>query len=95
MEVHQKTEGEKYFRCVFCNQTCSGTISRLKHHLTGTSGGMKACSKVPTEVKKEYQILLKGFKDDKNKRSAMLREIGAGIGVGSDEDCVSNQNGGA
>jgi hypothetical protein len=91
----KKTEGEKYFRCVFCNQTCSGTISRLKHHLAGTPGGMKACNKVPAEVKKEYQILLKGFKDDKNKRSILLREIGAGIGGDNDEEFVSNQSGGA
>ena len=29
----KKVDGERYFRCVFCDQTCSGTISRLKHHL--------------------------------------------------------------
>lgn len=76
----KKTDGEKYFRCVFCNQVCSGTISRLKHHLAGISGGMKACNKVPKDVKKEFQVALKDAKDDKNKRTIILREIGAGIG---------------
>ncbi|KAK9939253.1 hypothetical protein M0R45_015956 [Rubus argutus] len=89
----KKVDGERYFRCVFCDQTCSGTISRLKHHLAGTPGGMKACNKVPSNVKKEYQLILKVFKDDKNKRTVMLHEIGEGIGGGSNESPVNEECG--
>ncbi|XP_050387359.1 uncharacterized protein LOC126803624 [Argentina anserina] len=92
----KKMEEEKYFRCVFCNQVCSGTISKFKHHLAGISGGMKACNKVPSDMKNEYQLAIKDFKDLKFKRCAMLRELGEGIGGGSDsidsplEECGSS-----
>ncbi|KAK9906228.1 hypothetical protein M0R45_002701 [Rubus argutus] len=84
----KKVDGERYFSCAFCDQKSSGTISRLKHHLADTPGGMKVCNKVPANVKKEFQLLLKVFKDDKNKRNMMLREIGAGIGGGSNKSPI-------
>lgn len=46
----KKLEGEKYFRCVLCNQVCTGIISRLQHHLPGISGCMKTCSRVPLQA---------------------------------------------
>ncbi|XP_050380051.1 uncharacterized protein LOC126797469 [Argentina anserina] len=57
---------------------------------------MKACNKVPSDVKNEYQLAIKDFKDLKFKRCAILREIGEGIGGGSDsidsplEECGSS-----
>ncbi|KAK9922755.1 hypothetical protein M0R45_031202 [Rubus argutus] len=90
-------ERDTLISCIFYDQKCSGTISILNHHLADTPGGMKACNKVPVNVKKEFQLLLKVFKDDKNKRNMMLREIGAGIDGGSnespaDEECGSNRS---
>ncbi|XP_060211876.1 uncharacterized protein LOC132639450 [Lycium barbarum] len=41
---------EKYFKCKFCKQQCTGSINRLKHHLAGTRNGMKPCPKVPGDV---------------------------------------------
>lgn len=79
-----------------------GTILRLKHHLIGTPSDIKVYNIVLVDVKKEYQLLLKLVKDDKNKRSIILHEIGAGIGGGSerfksslDEECGSDRCGGA
>ncbi|KAI8555885.1 hypothetical protein RHMOL_Rhmol05G0208500 [Rhododendron molle] len=75
-------DGEKYFRCKFCNQVCSGTIHRLKQHLAHTHKGMKACLKVPDEIKLEVQNLLKKHSEDKIARNEMLYEIGMGAGSG-------------
>ena len=41
------TPDEKYFKCRFCEHTCSGTLNRLKHHIAGTHKGINPCLKVP------------------------------------------------
>ncbi|XP_021803759.1 uncharacterized protein LOC110748023 [Prunus avium] len=47
--------GEKYLRCAFCDQRCSGGISRLKHHLGQTHHGGGAQS-METSLDEEYGI---------------------------------------
>ncbi|KAI8568658.1 hypothetical protein RHMOL_Rhmol02G0217700 [Rhododendron molle] len=86
---------EKYFRCKFCNQVCSGTIHRLKQHLAHAHKGMKACLKVPDEIKLEVQNLLKKHSEDKIARNEMLYEIGMGAGSGCQSDTsplIENEN---
>ncbi|KAM3356355.1 hypothetical protein P3S68_023069 [Capsicum galapagoense] len=66
---------EKYFKCKFCDQQCSGSINRLKHHLAGTHKGMKPCSKVPTDVAERCKNVLHEAQEIKAKRNATLDEI--------------------
>ncbi|CAL9006544.1 unnamed protein product, partial [Prunus brigantina] len=79
----KEIEGEKYLRCAFCDQRCSGGISRLKHHLGQTHHGMQPCKKVPEHVKKECAATLKNLQLEKRKKNEMLREIGDGPGEGA------------
>ncbi|XP_059294894.1 uncharacterized protein LOC132047946 [Lycium ferocissimum] len=66
---------EKYFKCKFCKQQCTGTINRLKHHLAGTRKGMKPCPKVPGDVAVECNKVLQELKDSKARRNATREEI--------------------
>ncbi|CAL2265150.1 unnamed protein product [Prunus armeniaca] len=79
----KEVEGEKHLRCAFCDQRCSGGISRLKHHLGQTHHGMQPCKKVPEHVKKECAATLKNLQLEKRKKSEMLKEIGDGPGGGA------------
>ncbi|XP_008221800.1 PREDICTED: uncharacterized protein LOC103321750 [Prunus mume] len=79
----KEIEGEKYLRCAFCDQRCSGGISRLKHHLGQTHHGMQPCKKVPEHVKKECAVTLKNLQLEKRKKNEMLREIGDGLEGGA------------
>nr|XP_028956181.1 uncharacterized protein LOC103417677 isoform X2 [Malus domestica] len=56
----------RYFYCVYCNQKCTGSITRFKHHLGGiSSGGMAICKKVPPNVKAQCIANIKGIKQRK------------------------------
>ncbi|CAL8153282.1 unnamed protein product [Prunus armeniaca] len=79
----KEIEGEKYLRCAFCDQRCSGGISRLKHHLGQTHHGMQPCKKVPEHVKKECAATLKNLQLEKRKKNDRLREIGDGLEGGA------------
>ncbi|KAM3382184.1 hypothetical protein P3S68_007757 [Capsicum galapagoense] len=68
---------EKYFKCKFCNQQCSGSINRLKHHLAGTHKGLKTCSKASTDVAERYKNVLHEVQEIKAKINATLDEIRA------------------
>lgn len=48
----------KTVKCKFCNETRSGGIYRLKHHLAGTKFHVEPCTKVPTEVREKFIKLL-------------------------------------
>ena len=85
----KEVEGEKYFRSKFCDQTCSGTVSRLKNHLAGNHKGMKPCLKVPEDVKLQCQDALKNFSEQKSARNELLHEIG--MGAGGDDGVSSAQ----
>ena len=69
---------EKYLRCKFCNQRCTGGVNRLKHHLARTHNGMKPCNKVSEDVRLECKEALNNFKEQKPKRNELLQEIGMG-----------------
>ncbi|XP_070020208.1 uncharacterized protein [Nicotiana sylvestris] len=77
------TLNEKYFRSKFCNQQISGTINRLKQHLTGTHKGIKPCPKVPYEVAEECKKALLKLQNVKIIRKATLEEMRA-VATGSD-----------
>lgn len=70
-----QVEGERYLRCSFCNQQCTGGITRLKNHLAHTHHGMKPCPKVPPNVKAKCSDYLKKFKAINMKRNESLHEL--------------------
>ena len=64
---------EKYLRCKFCNQRCTGEVNRLKHHLAGTHHGMKSCNKVSEDVRLKCKKALTNFKEQKKKKRIASR----------------------
>lgn len=71
----KKVNGEKYMRCIFCDQVWSGGVNKLKHHLAGTHHGMRPYSKVSEDVRLECRMILLDFNDKKSKRNQLLKEI--------------------
>ncbi|XP_050365434.1 uncharacterized protein LOC126783955 [Argentina anserina] len=64
-----------YFLCSFCNQRCTGGISRFKQHLVGSRKGIRACPKVPPNVKSWFIETLKTNEVGKFAKIALRREI--------------------
>uniref|UniRef100_K4CJL8 C2H2-type domain-containing protein n=1 Tax=Solanum lycopersicum TaxID=4081 RepID=K4CJL8_SOLLC len=69
------TLDEKYFKCRFCEHTCSGTINRLKHHLEGTHKGINPCLKVSNDIAEECKKALLKVQNVKTMQSATLEEM--------------------
>ncbi|XP_009368889.2 uncharacterized protein LOC103958368 [Pyrus x bretschneideri] len=66
----------RYFYCVYCNQKCTGSITRFKHHLGGiSSGGMAICKKVPPNVKEQCIANIKGIKQRKKVSNELCRGV--------------------
>ncbi|KAG6757044.1 hypothetical protein POTOM_037345 [Populus tomentosa] len=81
--------------CVHCSKRINdGGITRLKCHLTGIKGEVKACKKVPPEVKWQMKQLIEDLTIEKEKRKRLRIDIGNSQSLSSDEveeDVISGQ----
>ncbi|WVZ83648.1 hypothetical protein U9M48_030776 [Paspalum notatum var. saurae] len=87
---------KKYqLKCIFCQQLCSGGITRVKYHLAHIpKSGVAKCPKVPTDVKDMMHELLtknKAKKQNKCKEKASAR---AEVNLSDSEEESSEEEGG-
>ncbi|KAJ1267163.1 hypothetical protein BS78_07G035700 [Paspalum vaginatum] len=93
-------KGKKYqLRCNFCQQLCSGGITRVKYHLAHIpKSGVAKCGKVPTDVKDmTYELLTKNKakKQSKCKEKASARaEVNLSHSEESEGESSSEEEGG-
>lgn len=59
----KEVDGEKYMRCMFCDQVRNGGVNRLKHHLTRIHHGMRPCSNINEDVRLQCRKNLSYFYD--------------------------------
>ena len=62
-------------RCKYCLREMSGGVARLKAHLAGISGDVKACEQVPSAVRKEMSKYVRGKKVDRQEERQRMEEI--------------------
>ncbi|KAG6532149.1 hypothetical protein ZIOFF_005987 [Zingiber officinale] len=63
--------------CVICNKTIrGGGITRLKYHLAGIEGNVKACKKVSDDVKWQMKQLINSLNKKQEQRKRLRNEIG-------------------
>ncbi|XP_052116413.1 uncharacterized protein LOC127746600 [Arachis duranensis] len=74
----QNINGKSHYQCLFCLSTFGGGgINRMKKHLAKIGGDIKKCSKVPYDVKKQMEGLLKEVQKSKtSKRKVSFNEEG-------------------
>ncbi|XP_016165345.1 uncharacterized protein LOC107607968 [Arachis ipaensis] len=74
----QNINRKLHYQCLFCVSTFgSGEINRMKKHLAKIGGDIKKCSKVPYDVKKQMEGLLKEIQKSKtSKRKVSFNEEG-------------------
>ncbi|XP_057779563.1 uncharacterized protein LOC130998147 [Salvia miltiorrhiza] len=65
----------KYFECNFCKQQIKGGVARMKDHLAWTHRNVKACPKVPDEVKQEILDYVKRGTTAKEKRQEKFYDM--------------------
>ena len=72
--------------CNYCQKEVGGGgIHRIKQHLAHAKGNVRACPKVPDDLKAEMVAHLEAYQADKAKNKKMQKEIGKGaLGIGSD-----------
>ncbi|KAK9003425.1 hypothetical protein V6N11_060989 [Hibiscus sabdariffa] len=62
-------------KCKFCERIITGGITRLKEHLAGKTGNVKACESVSAEVRKNIAEQLKEFQKEKAVRQRRKEEL--------------------
>ncbi|XP_025607917.1 uncharacterized protein [Arachis hypogaea] len=74
----QNINGKPHYQCLFCLSTFGGEgINRMKKHLAKIGGDIKKCSKVPYDVEKQMEGLLKEIQKSKtSKRKVSFNEKG-------------------
>ncbi|RYR18324.1 hypothetical protein Ahy_B03g062941 [Arachis hypogaea] len=73
----QMVNGKPQYQCLFCLQVFNGgKIHRMKKHLAKITGDVKKCPKVPYDVEKQMESLLKEIQTNKNKRKVSFSEEG-------------------
>ncbi|RYR47044.1 hypothetical protein Ahy_A07g032954 [Arachis hypogaea] len=73
----QMVNGKPQYQCLFCLQVFNGGgIHRMKKHLAKITGDVKKCPKVPYDVEKQMESLLKEIQTNKNKRKVSFSEEG-------------------
>ncbi|XP_025702692.1 uncharacterized protein [Arachis hypogaea] len=74
----QNINGKPHYQCLFCLSTFGGGgINRMKKHLAKMGGDIKKCSKVPYDVEKQMEGLLKEIQKSKtSKRKVSFNEEG-------------------
>ncbi|RYR28033.1 hypothetical protein Ahy_B01g052133 [Arachis hypogaea] len=74
----QNINGKLHYQCLFCLSTFGGGgINRMKKHLAKIGGDIKKCSKVPYDVEKQMEGLLKEIQKSKtSKRKVSFNEEG-------------------
>ncbi|RYR03805.1 hypothetical protein Ahy_B06g083146 [Arachis hypogaea] len=73
----QTVNGKPQYQCLFCLQVFNGGgIHRMKKHLAKITGDVKKCPKVPYDVEKQMESLLKDIQASKKKRKVSFGEEG-------------------
>ncbi|XP_025661739.1 uncharacterized protein [Arachis hypogaea] len=73
----QIVNGKPQYQCLFCLQVFNGGgIHRMKKHLAKVTGDVKKCPKVPYDVEKQMESLLKDIQANKKKRKVSFGEEG-------------------
>ncbi|XP_025686036.2 uncharacterized protein [Arachis hypogaea] len=73
----QTVNGKPQYQCLFCLQVFNGGgIHRMKKHLAKVTGDVKKCPKVPYDVEKQMESLLKDIQANKKKRKVSFGEEG-------------------
>ncbi|XP_025681323.1 uncharacterized protein [Arachis hypogaea] len=73
----QHVNGKPQYQCLFCLQVFNGGgIHRMKKHLAKITGDVKKCPKVPYDVEKQMESLLKDIQASKKKRKVSFGEEG-------------------
>ncbi|RYR08387.1 hypothetical protein Ahy_B05g076053 [Arachis hypogaea] len=76
----QHVNGKSQYQCLFCLQVFNGGgIHRMKKHLVKITGDVKKCPKVPYDVEKQMESLLKDIQASKKKRKVSFGEEGGEI----------------
>ncbi|XP_025692532.1 uncharacterized protein [Arachis hypogaea] len=71
----QHVNGKPQYQCLFCLQVFNGGgIHRMKKHLAKITGDVKKCPKVPYDVEKQMESLLKDIQASKKKRKVSFGE---------------------
>ncbi|XP_078151442.1 uncharacterized protein LOC144546766 [Carex rostrata] len=72
-------------KCLLCDFSCTGGITRFKWHLAGIKGNIRKCPKANAEVQKEiigYLEILKKKAEDRKKKA---EELVADVNINSDD----------
>ncbi|XP_072062191.1 uncharacterized protein [Arachis hypogaea] len=73
----QIVNGKPQYQCLFCLQVFNGGgIHRMKKHLAKITGDVKKYPKVPYDMEKQMESLLKEIQTNKNKRKVIFSEEG-------------------
>lgn len=76
ISVRNDSDGKKIFICCFCrNEFKGGGINRMKMHLAGQSGNIRACLKVPKDVRFNVKQSLNEFAQRKQDHQRKLDEM--------------------
>ncbi|KAK9041568.1 hypothetical protein V6N11_016663 [Hibiscus sabdariffa] len=73
-------------KCKFCERIITGGITRLKEHLAGKTGNVKACECVSSEVIKNIAEQLKEYQKEKSVRQRRKEELEERIKLGDHGD---------
>ncbi|KAK8579865.1 hypothetical protein V6N12_070168 [Hibiscus sabdariffa] len=73
-------------KCKFCERIITGGITRLKEHLAGKTGNVKACECVSSEVRKNIAEQLKEYQKEKSVRQRRKEELEERIKLGDHGD---------
>ncbi|MED6192486.1 hypothetical protein PIB30_010421 [Stylosanthes scabra] len=69
--------GKSQYQCLFCLQIFGeGGIHRMNKHLAKISGDVNKCPKVPYDVEKQMETLVKEAQKEKSKRQIIFAEEG-------------------
>jgi hypothetical protein len=68
MEVAEDGKNKKWIKCLLCNEVMKGGgIHRLKLHLAGIVGSVRACRNVSAEVRYQMEQSIEAFEGKKRK----------------------------
>ncbi|KAK9008369.1 hypothetical protein V6N11_075267 [Hibiscus sabdariffa] len=73
-------------KCIFCERIITGGITRLKEHLAGKTGNVKACECVSAEVRKNIAEQLKEYQKEKAVKQRKKEELEERIKLGDHGD---------
>ncbi|KAK9032046.1 hypothetical protein V6N11_056330 [Hibiscus sabdariffa] len=77
-------------KCKFCERIITGGITRLKEHLAGKTGNVKACECVSAEVRKNIAEQLKEYQKEKAVKQRRKEELEERIKLGDHGDYGDN-----